>query len=388
MRTKLREKTKSVMGRVIFIGLCFGGIVCLVTAVGWKTKMSGRLSGKQYPGLAERLNQGDCDHNEELLDKIQYLMNGDSIVAGEDYVAAVTKDGSILIAYETGKEKEWTMPQVRAGEMVKLVEESSVLLAVDEEGTLLIPMEEQPEMIAKRLDEMAHTALDEGGTYGTGNDLPRIHSMQISKLTGVRDIAADYPNYALALLEDGSLAHVGLYDIQWGDIEKRELETWKDVKEIEVFDSGRKVFAFDQEGKIHTLNMYNQGESSDSWKEVVAVEKGYVAVYGLTADGRVLSSGNRIPVDRMRNVISISAGYDPVTGEDLVLGIRADGTVIDNQGRIRKEYQDIVALDVSQKGIIIGLKSDGTMCISDNADEQLKETVTSWKDLLVVDVSP
>lgn len=320
---------------------------------------------RNYPATIALLRNQTTPKEEALFDKLCSIINGDFIIAGDHYIAAVNEDGSVLVAYADGYELKEVL-NTQWNNVRQLIGASSFPCAVNKEGIILVPDGERPEDYEAFIEREIEAGATIGATTGNKPESARA----ILSMKNIRNAQGDYPEQMLGTFTDGTICQVGL-DMVWDDANIEELTSWTDIIDVKTY-AYNKAIALDRNGYVHTVNEVNL-----DWKNVVAVEVSQNAAFALTEDGHVLSSNPSIPTDAMTDIIAITGVLN------VVVGLRADGTVIDHMGNQIEGLEDVVAIDYSPQGFIIGLKADGTLCISGRIDGVLQEKVLSWTGLYV-----
>lgn len=143
-----------------------------------------------------------------------------------------------------------------------------------------------------------------------------------------------------------------------------------------VLSAGNKDIALRNDGTIFSTT-YIKPEVMDELNNLIAV---CASSYGLRADGRVISIGSEIHMQKWENIVAICSG------DGGLAGLKADGTVVTSeQGIVEKKisaWNNIVAIS-SGCGVIFGVKADGTVVYAGEKEEYIHH-VSDWKDIVAV----
>jgi len=162
------------------------------------------------------------------------------------------------------------------------------------------------------------------------------------------------------------------------DCDIRELAKWKNIVAVSVGQWG--IFGLMANGTVvSTRKLAN--EKFSKWTDLVAVSHGGFHDVGLKTDGTVLSVGNndngQCNVEKWTEIVAVSAGYYHT------VGLKADGTVVavgknsDSQCDV-EGWTDIVAVSAGYYHTV-GLKADGTV-VTTGFDLVISE----WRDIVAV----
>ncbi len=317
--------------------------------------------------------------------ELEFLQDNDRVDAGEHYVAMVTPEGKVKVAYRDG----WADEEVLSTEweaVVRLANTDSFPVGITREGNLFIPQGRTLKDYESDMEEFEKSEAN-GGMY-LGMKIANAKAM--SEWNGLQQIYGEHSEYgALGLFSDGTVKEAGLIGIGMAARSLEELQTLKGIKEMDLIYNGQYVVALldngevkhISDGKIETLRM-----DGVLWDNMVAVESGKVMFYGLTNEGKVLHTsgplGKTNITKAMKDIVFIAVGYDEINNSDVVYGINKDGIVVDYEGNVVPGLEDVVEIAVMDftPNVVIGMKEDGTICVSDNADENMKESITKWNE--------
>ncbi len=126
--------------------------------------------------------------------------------------------------------------------------------------------------------------------------------------------------------------------------------------------------------------------TDEEWEDVVSCVSGADMLFGLKQDGTVIHTKvahqpeYSYNTEAMKDIVFIAVGYDYRVRKDVVFGIRKDGKVVNHFGEELSGFEDIIEIDVKTNfgEIVVGMKVDGTICISEDADKALKLAVKEW----------
>lgn len=148
-----------------------------------------------------------------------------------------------------------------------------------------------------------------------------------------------------------------------------------------------RVLALSADGTLHT-DYDSHGLMTHSSlgreKDLMAVEIGTGALFGLRRDGTVFSSSWTYDVSSWTDIVAIAAG------EGFVVGLRADGTVVGTGSKAYgwkgiEEWRDVIAIE-GDYSAVYGLCRDGSVLCAGNADAGVSAG-NGWYDIIDLAVS-
>lgn len=219
---------------------------------------------------------------------------------------------------------------------------------------------------------------DAGYPVGISQLLQLQNAGKMDAWESIENLCGMYPDWVIGVTADGTVVDAGVSEVEWGAGEIADVSRWEKIEDVTALYSGYAAVGLRYDGQVEAVHV-----AVDSWENIVAIDAGIHSVFALDEEGRVLCSNEEISTEGLTDIISIAAGYDHEKGTDVVYGLKSDGTVVDQSGIAVDGFNNIVAIDVSYTGVLIGLRSDGTMCISSNADDALRSSVSAWSELYV-----
>ncbi|MBQ7775549.1 MAG: hypothetical protein IJ379_06480 [Lachnospiraceae bacterium] len=321
----------------------------------------------------------------EYGEKLVFLEDNDLLVAGEYYVAIVDAEGNIQVAYAKERADEEVLA-TRWEKAVKLAETKYFPVGISEEGKLLIP---NGRTIADYEQDIKDFETS-GGNGGMVLGMRLDNATEMSGWEGLVQMHGDYSEMgALGIFADGSVKEAGLVGTGLTEAAFTEIQAWEEVKDFATTYYGSYVAGLMQNGEVKLV--HDDAAEAEvlctngvTWDNIVALESGTVMFFGLTEEGKVLHTkvtlGQDYTTEAMEDIVFIAAGYNEEWNCDMVYGIRKDGKVVDHFGKEVTGLEDVVEIAVTDffPNIVIGRKTDGTICISDNADDAMKQAVAKW----------
>lgn len=148
------------------------------------------------------------------------------------------------------------------------------------------------------------------------------------------------------------------------------------------------LYGLSVDGRIFTTKPFNRDESREgirTWhkKGVVAISSSYTHAVGLKSDGTVIATGDssygKCDVSAWKDIVAITAGKNET------VGLKSDGTVV-AVGWKNSCYHDWrnIAQISSSDDYTVGIKHDGTIVIAGDIDEEIKNEISSWTDIVDV----
>jgi len=347
------------------------------------------LQEQRYPAALAWIRARENQEWDDLEVTLQERISGDFIVAGDGYIAAKKQDGSIVIAGEeeviSGSLHENGNPL-----RIRFFVDGKYPGVVTEEGRY-ISLWRSPQEIREINDRIEKGADETSGNIGVWMSRENEGSQMIYEWDRIALMSAGYPESGIAVQEDGSVLHVGCIDMMFPEYETAEFEQWlkdmwTDIVDLEV-EGAYYVAALRRDGTVLSKNY----SGLEDWSEIVALASDNAGIlYGLTAAGRVVCANQSeqyygpFSTEQMEDVIAIAAGSQYIESQGrkhLLYGLRRDGVVVDHMGQPMDGFENIVAIDVSENGWLIGLKIDGTIIVSKK--ESWTEETGKWSDLYI-----
>ncbi len=312
-------------------------------------------------------------------DELVFLEDHDLVVAGNHYIAAITPEGDMKVAYET----DWVVQEAMETDWngaVRLMKNEEMPLAISEEGTLLVAKGQTYEELEQDMLETLREIEEAKGNVGAMFGLEVENSKEMMQWTNLQQVYGDYPCFGgFGLCKDGSILEQGTMYIGLSEDEVSKVQSWKNIKELASTYSGSYVAGLDCEGIVHTVKM-----DDVNWTNMQSIESGRIMLFGLTKEGTVLHSdpgfNREYSTEAMKDIVFIAAGYNNEENLGVVYGITKEGKVVDRFGVELEGFEDIVEIDVTMMSpiVVIGRKADGTICVSENADAAMKQAVAEW----------
>ena len=356
----------------------------------WETmSLEQLLQEKRYPAALAWIRARKSQEWDDLEVKLQERIAGDFIVAGDGYIAARKQNGSIVIA---GKEGVFSGASQNDFDHLRIRSfvDGQHPGVITEEGKYL-SLWRGPQEIRKNNDEIEKNANETGGNIGVWMSRENEGSQMIYEWNHIALMSVGYPESGMAVQEDGSVLHVGCVDMMFPERETADFEqwlkdAWTDIVDLEV-EGAYFVAALRQDGTVLSKNY----SGLEDWSGIVALESDNAGIlYGLTAAGRVLCANQNerydgiVSTEQMEDIIAITAAcvyMEPKGRNHQIYGLRRDGVVVDHMGQPVEGFENIVAIDASENGWLIGLKADGTMIVSCEASWAAE--TGKWSDLYI-----
>lgn len=305
---------------------------------------------------------------------LEFLKDRDIISIGNHYVAMVGDDGEVLTVYHPDWQEYYReVLDTKWKNAVKLMKSDDFPVAISAEGKLLVPNGQTPEDWQKKMDSAERPTVSE-------EEYPEYARNMVS-WNGLYQVYRSYPSGAIGICEDGTIVETGLLGRGLTEEGLVEIRSWGKLKDMVVLYDGTEIAGLDEDGNVYGVGVEF---ASLDWKHIVSIESGDRMLFGLTEGGTVVHTefgfGKEYSTEAMQDIVFIAAGYSHEEEIDVVYGITKEGKVVDRFGNELSGFVDVVEIDVSPMGetVVIGLKSDGTLCISKNADEAYKEAIEQW----------
>lgn len=203
----------------------------------------------------------------------------------------------------------------------------------------------------------------------------------------------------LILKKDGTIA-AKLYSNPYTDSQLDYVKSWKNVVQIAVRDE--MIAALHEDGTVSAVNLYEDEFYPDlsaaaKWKNIRSLIgfDGY-HLFALGRDGKLYITGpekyngtENYNFSKWKDLKKIVAG---VCGKsEYLLGLKADGTVIDVSDSARQQSMDPLPwtgraeniVDIASNGWIdAALRADGTVIIKGADRKQYEKEVSRWKNIV------
>ena len=177
-----------------------------------------------------------------------------------------------------------------------------------------------------------------------------------------------------AIKKDGTLLFTGK-----GINNSGEVSEWTDVIDIDASDEHS--LGVKSDGTVLVAGENPYAEEIRGWSNIASVETSHYVAVGLKEDGTVAATGSYLEeVSEWQDIVSVSAS-------DEIVGVRADGTVLDTGLRGNESISGWYDSDIISTAVsgfhVVGLKTDGTVIATGDNDAGECQ-VSEWND--VVDV--
>lgn len=329
------------------------------------------IKEKKYPqaiGLLREIK--NYKHANDLIEQLQYVIDGSYIGNGHWAVGAITSNGGVQVAFNgennpyssVNSWKNINSISFRGGDSIE---------GLTTEGTIVTTS-------TSTIEELLESRVT------SANAMSEVVKA-VSGWNNIKFFQAIYPHSAVAIDKDGSVyaAYPSYAD---GTV---KLNGWENI--VAIADGGCYVVGLKDDGTV-ILNDYDYSGKLDTseWKDIVAISAGS-SLIALKEDGTVVATGlNRFGegnVSEWNDIIAIS------TYHSYTLGLKEDGTVVAaGQSPFGAmditEWSNIVAIQAGSY-FSIGLKTDGTMVISGDSSYSGSNTpdVSDMKYLYVPKVT-
>lgn len=321
---------------------------------------------------------------EKVTEPLVFLQDNDLVAAGENYVAMVTPGGEVRVAYAEDRADEEVL-STRWKNVVKLAKTRDFPVAITTEGKLLVPNGRTIADYEQDIREFEASGANGGMFLGMRIE----NATEMLTWSGLKQVYGEYSELgAFGIFEDGSMQEAGIVGIGLTEEDFSKVQNWAGLKDFAMTYSGNYVAGLFENGEVRQITV---GEEKTMWTDgvtwdnIVALESGAVMFFGLTEDGKVLhtklSLGQDYYTASMEDIVFIAAGYSGEVNCDVVYGIRKDGKVVDRFGKEVPGLEDVIEIAVTDfSNVVIGLRADGTICISDNANAEMKQAVEEWNE--------
>ena len=170
------------------------------------------------------------------------------------------------------------------------------------------------------------------------------------------------------------------------------ITVWRDPQEVKAYNDAYEQAAYENGGCIGVW-MTRENEGSQAiydWTDIALMAAGYpewgVAITKSGVPVHVGWEDYVIPAEQMTELEAWTDIVDlEAQGVAHLAGLRRDGVVVDHLGQPVDGMDDMVAIDVSEDGVLIGLRADGTLQIFGEKNGTLASEVARWTDLYIPD---
>ena len=279
-----------------------------------------------------------------------------SIVCESKYIAYITEDSKVYIAYDDGSGEYISgfdsIVQISGGE--------NELAALNSDGELMFF-----DVLNKcRLEYLPDWEEIVSDFELGGNAVAHVYNLQkeMLELDAIDNIHMKYPEWYICNKKDGTTVING---VNWIKEDIDIIETWKDIVKYKAYNEG--VIGLKNDGTI-VAHTYTEEDFSE-WKDIIDIECGHF-FFGLKSDGTVLTNGyeKECYVQDWKDIIQISAV--PQT----TVGLCKDNTVelayhLDYGQSEASLWKDIIFVEAAYD-YVLGVKSDKTIIITSTEDNK------------------
>lgn len=327
-----------------------------------------KIEEKKYPQAIGTLRKlKNYKNSKDIINQLQYIIDGSYIANGTSAVAAITSDGKVKTAYN-GKNKNAYTASVSWQNIKSLsLLGDGYLEGLTEEGKIITTSTITAESLLK-------------STVGSTSIMSEVVTA-VASWKSIVAFQAFYPQSAVALDKDGFV--YAAYPYFNNGLVK--LDDWSNITAIA--DGRSYVAGLRADGRVMLQN-YNYAGPLDTsdWQNIVAISASS-SLIGLKEDGTVVATGeNRFGegnVEEWKDIISIS------TSRSYTLGLKRDGTVVavgnTSDGAMDiNDWTNIVAIQAGEY-FSIGLRADGSMILAGDSSNSGVESpdVSNMKNLYV-----
>ncbi|MBQ7943033.1 MAG: hypothetical protein IJ326_03105 [Lachnospiraceae bacterium] len=312
-------------------------------------------------------------------DELVFLEDKDLIAAGDSYIAVI-EDGNVRVACDADMYNREIIQETSWSDAVRLIKNDDAPAGISAEGKILPAKGESVEELEQDMQATLKEIEEAKGNVGVMFGIEVTNAEGMMQWTNLRQVYGNYPYFGgFGLCKDGSILEQGILDIGLSGEEIAQIQSWKNIKELALAYSGSFVAGLNSDGVVTTINF-----EDINWTNIQSIESGRIMLFGLTKEGTVLHSdpgfNREYSTEAMKDIVFIAAGYDNEENLDVVYGITKDGKVVDRFGTELEGFEDIVEIDVTTMSptVVIGRKADGTICVSENADEAMKQKIMGW----------
>ncbi len=301
------------------------------------------IKQKRYPQALGMLSGiRDYKNSKDIMDQLRYIMNASFLTTNKRAIAAITKDGKVLIGYN-GKDAS-KFDSVASWNNMRVIHflNDDFIVGMQDEGKVSTNKE-----YSNTQDQSPYIGIEK--TIFSWNNMKLLQS--------------DYPNSVMALDYYGDTFYSRVLDSGYVD-GTVPLEGWNHL--VDVVDGKKFIAGLKEDGTVITKlymepSILEKWDTSD-WKNIVQIAGGK-SLYGLKEDGTVVGTGCSESVKDVlkgwKDIIAISAN------SEIILGLKRDGTVLTTSNSMGgpkavEEWTGIVAVKAGFN-FSLGLKADGTL---------------------------
>ena len=152
------------------------------------------------------------------------------------------------------------------------------------------------------------------------------------------------------------------------------------------------VYGLKTDGTVLTTHEFNKQKIS-TWGNIVKLHDGHRHFFGVTADGRVVTTGDakrhrECDMFMWKDIIDVVSCEEYVSGRfyPYTIGLKSDGTLVSiDEGKHKQcdvsSWKDIRSIvSIANRGYTVGLKADGTLAVASD-DYELKSELANWKNI-------
>lgn len=237
-----------------------------------------------------------------------------------------------------------------------------------------------------RNDGCVESTIDLLGT-GTGSYYsdPQFQKLFKSDVVGIE--VNESSKFVAALKADGTVVVTPPLS---NNIGQNNTEEWKNIVQIKT--AKDYTLGLNSSGKVLYASIKEVKDVND-WSDIVKIDASSAIVMGLTKSNNVVINVDEKSV--LKDAKDWSDIVDISVSDIFAAGVTSDGKVKATKTSLQYEFgsedwTDIVQVDTysnSSKGYIVGLKSDGTVYITDSsspfsvANDTVKTTIDSWTNI-------
>ncbi len=187
--------------------------------------------------------------------------------------------------------------------------------------------------------------------------------------------------YFVSALKDDGTVYVA------GQIDKQDYRNWKNIVAIEAGGSG--LYGLRADGTVVSCIYKNHNQDCSDWTDIVAISVGGNSIVGLKSDGTVVFKGGKYEgsyrdlsdttnqygeanVEGWTDIVAVS------TNGDTTVGLKMDGTVIaaGQDAALVSGWKNVVAIQAFAYSIA-ALRADGTVAATGDANTVAWKNVTA-----------
>ena len=224
----------------------------------------------------------------------------------------------------------------------------------------------------------------DGTVVGTDCQSPVTPVFDSGVWNNIKSISASN-THIVGLKKDGTV--VAISDSSKGNEICELTKDWKEIIDV-VSSSTHTIVALKSDGTVEAAGtIENVDHCYYEWKNIRTIFDAGSCVVGLDNEGKLFTTGKRhYKTDEWNGIV------DVVASEHIIVGLRKDGTVKLSDQRYEKnaplnveEWTDIVSISLTEDldEHIVGLKKDGTV-VATGDNEYGQCNVQDWKDIVAV----